>query len=321
MTPMGGTELMTARIDSVLSDENRKIANIVHADYREPIPGKVNIFVLHDMPHEKGAQDLLRDDNYKKFDAIVCVSHWQRQRFIEAGFHPSHLVVMQNFIKPIWNNLDVFEYVDSESVDDPIRFIYHSTPHRGLEELAVAFAEVSRLTKQEIHLDVYSSFALYGRKDLDSRFQATFDLINSHPNMTLHGTVSNDQVRDALKDSHAFVYPCKWHETSCLALVEAAAAGLDCYTTDSAALLETAARVNAALYETAADSVDLVMIAATMISDAINKINDRRDLIAQTLVDDEKINTIKRVNTYYGYDTMAEKWNTLIKDLYEWQKR
>jgi hypothetical protein len=64
--------------------------------------------------------------------------------------------------------------------------------------------------------------------------------IRSFEPVTYHGAVPNDQIRDALRQSHLFAFPSIWPETSCIALIEAMASACICVHSNLAALPETA---------------------------------------------------------------------------------
>jgi UDP-glucose:(glucosyl)LPS alpha-1,2-glucosyltransferase len=92
-----------------------------------------------------------------------------------------------------------------------------------------------------IELDVYSSYRIYGTPERDRDYDAVFDQCRSHPKIRYHGTVSNDEVRQALQQAHVFAYPCITQETSCISLMEAMSAGCLCVHPNLAALPETSA--------------------------------------------------------------------------------
>jgi glycosyltransferase involved in cell wall biosynthesis len=175
---------------------------------------------------------ILADEGWKKFDHFVFVSQWQRDMYIAYhGLPYSKCTVIPNTIETQFQAPLVKDM-------DKIRFIYHTTPHRGLQLVYPIF---DALTKEfdNIHLDVYSSFEIYGWKQRDKPFQDLFEQIKIHPNMTYHGSVSNEEVLEALQQSHIFMYPCIWQETSCIALIEAIRNGLICIHPNYGALLET----------------------------------------------------------------------------------
>ena len=73
--------------------------------------------------------------------------------------------------------------------------------------------------------NIQNSFEIYGKPELDYHFNNLYDTIKNHKHMTYHGTVSNDEIREALKNAHIFSYPSNFEETSCLCLIEAMSAG------------------------------------------------------------------------------------------------
>jgi UDP-glucose:(glucosyl)LPS alpha-1,2-glucosyltransferase len=123
---------------------------------------------------------------------------------------------------------------------DQINIIYHTTPHRGLSILLPIFDSLSKVF-DNIHLDLYSSFKLYGWDERDKQFESLFRFADEHPKITNHGAVSQEEVRAALGRAHIFAYPSIWPETSCCCLIEAMSAGLVCVHSNLGALFETAA--------------------------------------------------------------------------------
>jgi glycosyltransferase involved in cell wall biosynthesis len=162
---------------------------------------------------------------------LIFVSHWQMQNYIAAYNIPwSRCAVIRNAIEP-------FERHDKPQ-DGTIRLAYWSTPHRGLELLIPAFEAIS-VRRPNVVLDVYSSFNLYGWPQRDEQYKPLFEKCKAHPKINYHGSVSNETLREALKDTHIFAYPSIWPETSCLCLIEAMSARLVCVHSSLAALPET----------------------------------------------------------------------------------
>ena len=67
----------------------------------------------------------------------------------------------------------------------------------------------------------------------------TINSIKNTKNVNYHGFLDNGKIIDLLKKIHIFSYPSIWHETSCIAAIEAMAAGCEVVTTNLGALYET----------------------------------------------------------------------------------
>jgi UDP-glucose:(glucosyl)LPS alpha-1,2-glucosyltransferase len=228
----GGTEMMRKRLLDTIQPELLK-GYAIHFSRPRDIPEDVkNILYCHDLA-EDPENKILVDKGWEKFDHFVFVSSWQRDQYIAYfGIPYSRCSVIPNAIET--------RYEAAEKNTQTIRFVYHTTPHRGLELLVPAFDALSR-EYDNIHLDVYSSFGIYGWPQRDEPYAKLFKQIEDHPKMTNHGNVSNKEVLEALDRSHIFLYPNIWKETSCIALIEAVRSGLICIHPNYGALPETAA--------------------------------------------------------------------------------
>jgi len=230
----GGTELLCRRLEASLPAELLEQVQIIpsrlHGELDET---KIRILWLHDLPQDPESQKIFSTQLWKKFHKIIFVSQWQMQHYIQAYNIPwSACCVIPNSIEPITRN---------PSRSDPtIRFVYHTTPHRGLDILYAAFDKLSE-THKDIHLDVFSSFEIYGWPERNEPYKQLFENIDKHQAMTNHGFQSNEKVREILAEADVFAYPSVWPETSCLALMEAMSAGMLCVHPNFGALAETAA--------------------------------------------------------------------------------
>ncbi len=236
MNANSGSELMMKGLERELGEEFLEDFQIILSRPRELDETKIRIFWAHDLPADPESQKALSNNGWKRFHRFVFVSNWQAQRYIEMyGIPWSKTIVMRNAINPI--DVDVEEkWKLSET--DPLKLIYHTTPHRGLALLIPAFEELCK-HHENLHLDVYSSFKLYGWDDADKQFEGLYKQVEDHEHMTYHGSVSNDEVRNALTEAHIFAYPCVWTETSCISLIEAMNAGVMCLHPNNGALYET----------------------------------------------------------------------------------
>lgn len=225
----GGTEQMRSRllryVDSNLFD---KVA-IHFSRPRELYQDVPNILYCHDLASDP-ENKILENGGWNKFNHFVFVTAWQRDQYVTAfGIPYSKCTVIANAIE--------LEYEHKNKATDQIRFIYHTTPHRGLQLL---YPIVDKLAEKfNVHLDVFSSFGVYGWNERDIYFKDLFDKIDQHPSMTYHGAKSNQEVLNALSESHIFLYPCIWQETSCIALIEAIRSGCLCIHPNYGALTET----------------------------------------------------------------------------------
>ena len=227
----GGTEMMRERVLNNVPQELLQDFAIHFSRPREMYADVKNIFYCHDLaldPENK----VLKDGGWEKFDHFVFVSQWQRDQYILVYGIPYHkCTVIHNAIEKTYDPKDR----DMET----IRFIYHTTPHRGLELVVPIFDALSKMY-DNIHLDVYSSFKVYGWEQRDAPYKDLFKRIDDHPRMTYHGSVSNEEVLKALDKAHVFLYPSIWQETSCIAMIEAIRSGVICVHPNYGALVETA---------------------------------------------------------------------------------
>lgn len=233
---MGGTELLGTRLYETSNDELKKLLDqcqIWFSRYRsEDVDySKFQIFYAHDLPGDPESQHLA-NDGWQKFHRLVFVSNWQMQQYIAYYNIPyAHCVVIPNSIVPMEN---------IEKPTDKISIGYWSTPHRGLELLLPAF-EFLQQKHDNIELDVFSSFELYGWKERDEPYQALFDKCKENPKINYHGAVSNDEIRNYVARAHIFAYPSIWLETSCLCLMEAMSGKMLAVHPNLGALFETSA--------------------------------------------------------------------------------
>lgn len=227
----GGTEMMRERLLQHVPAELLQDYAIHFSRPREIYSDVKNIFYAHDLATDT-ENAILQGDGWKQFEKFVFVSYWQRDQYIMMhGIPHSKCTVIENAIET--------EYSAADKPTDTIRFIYHTTPHRGLELLYPIFDALSK-EFNNIHLDVFSSFEIYGWKQRDKVYLDLFSKLDNHPNITYHGTQSNNTVLAALKNSHIFLYPCIWQETSCIAMIEAIRSGCLVIHPTLAALPETA---------------------------------------------------------------------------------
>jgi UDP-glucose:(glucosyl)LPS alpha-1,2-glucosyltransferase len=174
------------------------------------------------------------DPGYRKnFNRIVFASHWQQQQYnLFLGIPYSEGVVIKNGVPRLSPTLP------KEPVNDKLRFLYTSTPHRGLNVLAAA-ADALAQERQDWELHVYSSLNIYGWHEQDKQMQPLYDKLQANPCVVYHGSRPERRGSSGVLDAHIFVYPSIYQETSCMAIQEAMMAGCLTITSNLGALIET----------------------------------------------------------------------------------
>lgn len=226
---LGGTELVTMELFRRLPQKYKDTFQIIVSRIMKIDEDRPKLYWLHDLALDP-AHTLLKDSkSLDIFEKLIFVSHWQMEQFNTYLKIPySKSVVIKNAIDPI-------ERHEKEKTDK-LNLIYASTPQRGLDVLLYA---LTMLERDDWHLDVYSSFKLYGWPENDKPFEKLFQICNEHPNITYWGSQPYSVVREAYKKAHILAYPSTWQETSCRVAMEAMTAGCAIVTSNWGALPET----------------------------------------------------------------------------------
>ena len=298
---MGGTELMkyalAKKLDPALLDKFQ----IIPSRVRKLEKGKIPILWLHDLPGDPESKHLA-DGGWEKFEQIVCVSHWQRQQYQNYyGIPASKMTVLQNAIEPI-------PEVEKPNHKNCVNIVYHTTPHRGLELLIPVMDWIEEHLKHvEWHLDVYSSFKIYGWGERDAPYNPLFDRIEASDGMTNQGFVPNEEVHKALQKAHIFCLPSIWSETSCIALIEAMSAGCICVHSSLAALPETACNWSL-MYDYTEDKDEHATRCAFLLADAIQLVGDPS---MKDRMDMQKAYT----DGFYNWEVRAKQWESFLQKI------
>jgi glycosyltransferase involved in cell wall biosynthesis len=298
----GGTEIAKRKLASIIDEKLLDNFQIVCSRPRELDESKIRIFWCHDMPEDPESAKF-RDTEWRdKFHKFVFISNWQFQRY--QGMHgipmDSKCIILESGIEP------APESCLEKSYDDKIRLVYTSTPQRGLEILVPVF-EFLNQTQDDIHLDVFSSFKIYGWDEYDKQFEPLYEQVRNNPNMTYHGFVPNAELKEYLNKSHIFAYPSIWPETSCRAMLEAMSAGLVCVHPNLGALPETSGALNV-MYQIDMDKNMHGSIFAGNLNAAIELVRQKNQ--------DNMIRFNKTyVDSRYNIDFIKSKWEFMLKDL------
>ena len=237
--PLGGSELqrnaLLSRLPAKLLENKNLIKSI--CDTRLLKKDKINI-LWEQLSYSEPFVQNLQDRKYvDQLDWLIFNSHWSYNQFRLHFQIPEYKTrVIQNFTPP-------FPYPLKKD-NSKIKLIYTSTPWRGLAIL-MRTVEMLNEKRKDFEVDIYSSTLLYGSKFYElneKKYQSLFDKCKEIPNINYKGYANNEEVRQALMKSHILAYPCIFEETSCLAAIEAMAAGCKVVTTNYGALPETCGR-------------------------------------------------------------------------------
>jgi len=298
----GGTEIAKRKLASIIDPALLDNFQIICSRPRELQEDKIRVFWCHDLP-EDPESNKFRDQKFKdSFHKFIFISNWQYQRYqlIHGIPYDFKSIVLETGIEPAPETC-------FEKPEGPIRLVYTSTPQRGLEILVPVFEKLAEI-HDDIHLDVFSSFKIYGWDDADKQFEPLYEKIRQHPKMTYHGFVPNDVLKDHLNKSHIFAYPSIWYETSCRAMLEAMSAGLVCVHSNLAALPETSGSLNV-MYQLDIDNMsNHANMFATYLNAAVNMV---RDNMHQDMVTFNKYFVDRR----YNIQLIKSQWERTLKEL------
>lgn len=167
-------------------------------------------------------------------DRVFCVSGWHRETFVRSfGLPPAKVVATRNGFSPYLPAGEHEKNIASAA--------YTSTPFRGLEILLSLFPHI-RARVPEASLSVFSSMSVYGWSAEADRqaFGPIYDAANQ-PGVEWRGSVGQRDLWNHLARTGLLLYPNIFEETSCIAAIEAQAAGCVVVTSAKAGLLETVA--------------------------------------------------------------------------------
>lgn len=296
----GGTEMMKEALYEKLDPETRDHFQIIPSRVRNIDEDKPSILWCHDTWNDPESKQLSNQDFRDQFVQLVFVSNHQFNTYnMGLGVPFSGSVVIPNAIEPI--------PAHTKPTDGVINLIYHTTPHRGLEILVPVFEKLYEKLGERIHLDVFSSFEIYGWPSRDATYKETFDVCKEHKGITYHGFQPNDVVRKALEKAHIFAYPSIWPETSCIAAIEAMSAGCMVVCPNLAALPETCSNF-AQMYFWHEDHQTHANIFAQVLYNSIEHITNPGI--------QEKLKFQKMYfDAFYPWDLRIEQWKGLLHGL------
>jgi glycosyltransferase involved in cell wall biosynthesis/tetratricopeptide (TPR) repeat protein len=169
---------------------------------------------LHDLPNERWYSPSLLDS----VDGIFCISEFQA----------SHLRPRcdQKIIRTS-NGIDADDMRDGENANN--RFIYASSPDRGLEQLLGEWPKI-RKAIPDAELEIFYGFNKhYDRNSIANpdmaRAREVIERLIDQPGITNHGMVGQSFLHERFAAAGFWLYPSQWPETYCITAAKAQACG------------------------------------------------------------------------------------------------
>jgi glycosyltransferase involved in cell wall biosynthesis len=129
--------------------------------------------------------------------SVIAVSHFLRDRMIEAGYNPDNIDVL-HLTAPSSTEARCFP----DSKQARFLFLGRITHNKGLSWLLHAFGKL----KYNAHLDIAGE-----GQQLDSMVKLT-ETLGISDKVTFHGWTSSEKVQQLMKGARALVIPSLWHE-------------------------------------------------------------------------------------------------------------
>ena len=292
----GGSELIYGRVKERVPDDLWNYFQIILSRVRE-LEDKPKILMLQDTSKDQEVQFLKKKEERDKYERFVFPSDWSLEKYhIDLGTEYEKSIVLKQAIEPI--------PAHTKPKEGPIRLAYISTPHRGLDVLIAAFRSAKF---ENVELDIYSSFKIYGWEEADKDWEPLYNACRDTPNVNYHGTVSNEEIRSALQQTHILAYPNIFQESACISVIEAMSAGCVVVCPNLAALPETCANF-AWMYGYVQDKIEHAKKFSHVLRDAI-------DLFWEPSVQARLTFQKQYFDMHYDIDTTAKQWTMMLETI------
>lgn len=195
---------------------------------------KKTIYWMQDNPHTAVYNRNLLENFPKaaqRIDKVFAVSEYQKKGFL--GLFPDferRLVLTRNGSDEI-----TMERLRGRE-KNPGKFIYATTPFRGLSALVQMWPYIKKLLpSSELH--IYGGMGIY---HLDEKnWQELYDKAAATEGIFVHGSLPQPELAHAMSDAMLFLYPNTFDETSCISAMNSISLGVPVITTKRGALPET----------------------------------------------------------------------------------
>ncbi|MFO1185888.1 MAG: glycosyltransferase [Bauldia sp.] len=241
------------------------------------------------------------------WSAFAFVSDWQQRAYVARfGGAFAGAQVMRNAMAPPFASAQVADAWFATGA--PPTLAYTSMPFRGLDVLLDAFPAI-REGMPEVALKIYSGMATYQVPPDRDGFGGLYAQAASMPGVAYVGPIGQADLAVELSRVAALAYPSTFAETSCIAAIEAMAAGAEVIATDHGALAETTAGY-AHLVEMGTDRSGLVAAFAERVLSVLR--SARADPGGAALLREARVTHAK---ARYNWPERAAEWEDWLRSL------
>jgi len=238
----------------------------------------------------------------KAWSNSVFVSEFQRNSFQKKWGMDG--IVLRNAISPEIESSSWVKTSFAKRHEDPV-LVYASAPGRGLDVLLIAFPTIRKAFPNS-KLKVFSDQLMYQISAEKDQYSAYYELARQLPGVEYMGGVSQSELAEQLMECDIWAYPTIFIETSCIIMMEAAAAGCHILTSNIGALKETAGQFGRVLSTGNSRAGWSGVYAQELISDVERF---RRDPEAHQKNMDHQMRWFRQNCTW---DRRAEEWETWL---------
>jgi glycosyltransferase involved in cell wall biosynthesis len=258
---------------------------------------------IHHATDQKTVSFLSQQSERQSWDAFALISDWQANDFVKTfGLERQRIGILRNAISPVFENLSLPKPW-FQSGQAPV-MAYTSTPFRGLDVLLMAWPSI-RKQAPGATLKIYSSMKIYNKDE--EAHEVLYALARDLKGVDYVGSIPQPDLAKALARTSILAYPNTFAETSCIAVMEAMAAGCLVVTSDLGALPETTAGFGILL-----KPPSTVMDHAHHYSLAMREVLDGAKKDPVGLADHLK-RQVAHVNATYTWKTRAREWDSWLR--------
>jgi glycosyltransferase involved in cell wall biosynthesis len=204
--------------------------NLLQYQFLSPL----TVFWCHDLALKRIRQPIAQ--SLWKLAAIYTLSAWQKSQYLQVYGVPESTVVQTR------NGIHLDAFLPLRGLPrDPCKLVYGSRPERGLDAALHIMDRLARAgSPLRLEVSQYDHDGL--APQMQGFYQHLYQRAAALPNVVIKGALTQAQWREQLATARAWIYPgCPgdFREISCIAAMEAQAAGTPSVAIGKGAVPET----------------------------------------------------------------------------------